>query len=140
MINEHERSRFNHRVELLKKKEAFVELREIRQIRTIQQNSYVHVLFDLFAIYTGMTRQETKNFIKIKIGYAYEVYNIITKSRSWYYEKTSEMNTKELSIFIEKFRNYSSNEPVCFYLPSAKEYLFNFSDIEFYIKQNEIYL
>lgn len=116
----------------LKKKGCVIELKEKRKKRSINQNSYLHVLFSLFGIKFGFTIDEAKELIKFKLGYVY------TKKGNDFFQKTSKMDSKELTIFIERFRNYSSS--LGLYLPSSDEYLFGFADYDRQIADNEIYL
>ena len=116
----------------LLKKGVLIELTEKRKKRTIQQNKYLHVLFALFGINFGYTIEESKTLIKRELKYYYK------KNEHIFLSKTSEMNTKELTLFIDKFRNYSSKHGL--YLPSADEYLMNYAEIEREIINNNLYL
>lgn len=91
-----------------------IELRKIAPKRSIDQNSYVHVLFTLWGFHFGYTTTEAKQVVKDHLGYTY------VKNGIKFYAKTSEMDTKVISVFIDKFRNFSSHEGC--YLPTAEEY------------------
>jgi hypothetical protein len=91
-----------------------IELKKIPEKRTIKQNSYVHVLFMLWGTHFGYSLDEAKQVVKSHLGYVYE------KNGTWFCTKTSGMDTKELTTFIDRFRNWSSSEGL--YLPSAEEY------------------
>lgn len=107
---------------------AKMEIKKIHPKRSLSQNSYLHVLFKLWGNEFGYTIDEAKDTIKDALGYTYEadkgkLFNkIIPFSRvSVHRKKTSEMDTKELTKFIDKFRDWSAI--TCdFYLPSAKEF------------------
>ncbi len=111
---------------------CIVELKKKLKKRTIKQNSYLHKLFSLFGVKFGYSIDEAKVLIKRTLKYTYK------KNNQVFLKKTSKMDTKELTIFIEKFRNYSSING--YYLPSADEYLTNYAEFERQIADNEIYL
>lgn len=103
-----------------------VELKKIPKKRTINQNSYLHKLFTLAGSNWGYSTEEMKIVVKRKLGYVY------TKEGQEFYGKTSEMDTKELTVFIDRFRNWSSSEG--YYLPSSDEMGTNW---EYYAKEIE---
>ena len=100
---------------------AKIELKRIPEKRTVKQNSYLHALFALFGGEIGLTTEESKTLVKRELGYIYE------KNGLKFLRKTSEMDTQELTEFIDKFRNYSSKNG--FYLPSADEFNENYFDM-----------
>jgi len=102
----------NYFQKLIEEKRRF-EIKRIFEGRTIQQNSYLHLLFSLYGLHFGLTLEEAKQDIKRDLGYTY------IKNEREYFKHTSEMNTKELTDFIEKFRSYSST--LGLYLPKPNE-------------------
>ena len=92
---------------------AKINLKKIPEKRTIKQNSYVHKLFQLAGTFHGYTLEEMKVTVKRQLGYTYQ------KDGNEYFEKTSSMNTKEKTIFIDRFRNLSSSQGC--YLPTPEE-------------------
>ena len=90
-----------------------VDLKKVPEKRTIKQNSYVHKLFQLAGNHFGYTLEEMKVNVKRKLGYTY------IKNGDEYFVKTSEMNTKEKTEFIDRFRNLSSSQGC--YLPTPEE-------------------
>lgn len=98
------------------------EIKKVRKPRSLKQNKYLHKLFALYSIEFGSTLAETKTDIKRALGYYYE------KGGKRYLANTSEMDSKDLTDFIEKFRKLSADRGL--YLPSAEEYLFNYSGFE----------
>ena len=109
--------------------ESKVELKKIHPKRSLSQNSYLHVLFNLWGSEFGYTIDEAKDTVKDALGYTDEaakgnlLNQIIPFSRvSVHRKKTSEMDSKELTIFIDKFRDWSAD--TCgLYLPSSEEFL-----------------
>jgi len=106
------------RFEYLCKIGAVVDLTKERKKRTIQQNKYLHVLFDLWGIEYGYTSEESKMVIKGQYPYGHYEKNGINFPVS-----TSKFSTEEMTQFIDWFRNWSSNNG--FYLPSSQEYIDN---------------
>jgi len=104
------------------------DIKEVRNKRTIKQNAYLHVLFTLFGIEVGLTIDESKTYIKRELKFFYEKQDMI------FLKKTSECNTKELTDFIEKFRNLSSKQGI--YLPTADEYTYNYQYFDNLIYEN----
>jgi hypothetical protein len=97
-----------------------IELKKINPPRSINLNSYIHVLFTLWGSHFGYSLDEAKQTVKIQLGCTYQKFGMIC------YEKTSKMTTKELSEFVDKFRNWSASEGL--YLPTAEEYLLRHFD------------
>ncbi len=99
---------------------SIIELKKILK-RTGKQNRYVHALFALFGGEFGYSTEEAKIIAKRRLGYVYE------KNGEKFLMHTSNMTTKELSEFIEQFRNFSSAQGL--YLPSADEFNQNYAEI-----------
>ena len=109
----HDRERAEVYLAQLIKSESKIELKRVPKKRTLRQNSYVHKLFTLAGAHFGYTTDEMKIVVKRILGYIY------SKEGQEFYSHTSEMNTKELTIFIDRFRNWSASEGC--YLPSSDE-------------------
>ena len=96
--------------------EKQIELKEIRKVRTIKQNSYLHVIITLYAIEFGLTLEEAKTDLKRECSFMrYE------KNSNVYLKSTAKLDTKELTEFIEWVRDYSAKNGC--YLPTSTEYL-----------------
>ncbi len=117
------------------KKGAEVELVEKRKKRTLSQNSYLHVLFSLFGVHFGLTLEESKQLIKNKLKHLlrYE------KKGKQFFKGTRELDTKELTVFIDKFRHFSSINAEL-YLPTPEEYNINRSRYDSEIQQGQEFL
>ncbi len=114
------------------------EIVKISPKRTNSQNRYVHALFQLWSSYHGYTLEEGKTVVKIELGYTYEKDASAGFDPDSYVflKQTSKMNTKELTVFIDKFRNKSAANG--FYLPSADEFRENFTEIMNEVERAEI--
>ena len=95
---------------------AMVELKRITTKRTLDQNAYIHVLFNLFGLEFGYTLTEAKTIVKRHFAdiFVYE------KNGTKFLGHTSEMNTKQMTDFIDRFRRWSESEGC--YLPTPDEY------------------
>jgi hypothetical protein len=93
---------------------AVIELKRVSKKRTIKQNSYVHKLFTLWGMEYGYTTEEAKTVVKRALNYTYE------RNGQKFLQRTSDMDTGELTTFIDKFRNWSAHNG--YYLPSADEF------------------
>lgn len=125
-------ARFETRVLSLKLNKKRIELTEIRQNRTIKQNSYLHVVLSLYGIDSGYTLEEAKTLFKRLAGLVYE------KDGNKFLKSTSDMDTKELTDFIEFIREKSSIEGC--YIPTSEEYLTNKYSIDKEIDNHKNYL
>lgn len=84
--------------------------------RSLSQNSYLHVIIGFFAIETGYTTTESKQIYKECTPQVYEY----EKDNKKFIRSSAELSTSEMSITINRFRDYSSMEAGV-YLPSADE-------------------
>lgn len=100
------------KVDYLINKKAIVDVTENRGKRTSSQNAYVHLLFSIFGLEFGLTVDESKQEIKKR-------FLTYKKKGKQFVKKTSKLDTKEMTIFIEQFRNFSAKQGL--YLPSANE-------------------
>lgn len=114
-------------LEKLIKDESKCEIKKMYPKRSTSANAYLHVLFSIWGNHHGYTIDEAKDTIKRVLGYVYDKpvtlnkkdYNIISCS---FVQKTSGMDSKELSEFTDKFRTWSV--ATCnYYLCSPEEYL-----------------
>ncbi len=116
--NKLDQKRFKKRCNLLYEKGKPVELKEHRPKRTNPQNRYLHAILSLYAIETGYTLEETKQDIfkrEINKDIFLKEKNGREVSRS-----TADLDTKEITLAIEKFRDHSSKD-VGIYLPDPDE-------------------
>jgi hypothetical protein len=117
---------------------AKVELKKIRENRTIDQNSYLHAVIGTFAINTGYTMEEAKLVFKRKYRNAYPEM-VYEKNGEKFLLSTSIMDTKQISDFIDWIRNYAAIE-ASIYIPTAEEYKANWFNIDKEINKHKEYL
>ena len=113
----------------LMEQHAKMEIKKIPQRRTLSQNAYLHVLFSLWGNEYGYSIDESKIVVKRALKYTYE------RNGETFLKHTSGMDTKELSEFVDRFRNWSVAEG--FYLPSADEIGENYADYAYEIDRAE---
>jgi len=110
------------RLKYLIGKKARFEITEKKGKRTYKQNSYLHALLGKFALEYHDTLEHCKQEIFKRIVnpdiFCYEVQNIAGKRTAL--RSSSDLDTKELTIAIERFRDYSSGK-LGLYLPEPHE-------------------
>lgn len=119
-----DKQRFKDKSNKLFEEKAFVELRKILPVRTHQQNKYMHVLFAYFAIEYGETTEYVKQvFFKQVVNkeiFKTEHVNPVTGAVREEWRSTKVLDTGELTIAIDRFRDYASKE-AGIYLPEPHE-------------------
>lgn len=111
-----------------------IELKEMKEQRSLIANSYLHVCISLFAIHTGSTLNEAKTDLKRACHFmTYE------RDGKKYLRETHKMKSDELATFIDWIRNYSANE-VGYYILSADEYKLERARVDNEIAQHKQYL
>ena len=105
----------------LTKDGAKIEIKKINPRRSLNQNNYLHAILTLYAGEWGLTLDEAKTSVKRLLGYVY------VKNNEKFIRKTSDMDSKELTVFIDQFRNHSAHNGL--YLPSSDEFSENYTSI-----------
>lgn len=123
---------------LIQNKKTF-ELTQKKEKRTLNQNSYLHLILSFFALEYGDTLEyvKLKYFKKLvnKEIFEYERINKKTGEIRIDYRSSANLNTKEMTVAIDRFRNYASKE-AGIYLPTPEEGII-LKEIELQIKNNE---
>lgn len=102
-----------------------VELKVKHPKRSVSQNSYLHLLFEWFAVETGYTAEEVKQDIFKKIVntnlfYDGEAEGKLKGVKIERWRSTASLSTAEMTLAIERFRNYASIE-AGIYLPEPED-------------------
>ena len=121
--NPYERESFKEYCNIQYKKGGIVEVKRKQKMRTMAQNSYLHLLLGYFASEFGYSLDEVKYEIYKKTCNP-EIYirkRINKRGEEVSYVRSStDLDRLEMTTSIERFRNYSS--AVCgLYLPAANE-------------------
>lgn len=124
-----DRSRAERRFIQLCKEQVVIELRK-KVKRSLNQNSYLHLILGWFGIELGYTLNEAKTIYKEQnsLIYFYE------KTGKMFIRSSADLDTGEMTRSIEKFRNYSSMEAGV-YLPEPNEQQF-LQEIELEMSKN----
>lgn len=121
--NPYDRQHFEEVTKKMLKDGECVELKKKHPKRSLSQNAYLHVLLGYFASEFGYTLEE------VKYEYFKRLCNADTFVRERvnkrgvtvkYIRSTTELDTQEMTLAIERFRNWSMAENG-FYLPSPNE-------------------
>ena len=116
----HDVNRFSCRANKLIDKKKTVELREITT-RSLRQNNYLYLILTAFAIETGYSVECVKqNFFKMKCNENIFVQTVDGIFGTEITLRSSASLTKaEMTIAIDRFRNWSANNG--YYLPEPNE-------------------
>lgn len=137
--NEADRYKAKEYLNRLLSLEKTVEVKEVRKTRSLSQNRYLHLILAWFAYQTGYTLEETKQYIFKKnvnpgIFYLENFNGKFGEVERW--RSTRDLNTKEMTTAIDKFRDYSALE-AGIYLPEPKD-LSLIQNLEFELRNNGV--
>lgn len=124
-------------------KKGIIEITD-KQLRSLNQNSYLHVIIAHLAIDKGYDIAYTKlNFYKLEANKdlfpkVKEKINFITGEIENVYRSSADLSKEEMTLSIERFRNWSATVANC-YLPSSDEREFLMS-IQIEMNKNKEYL
>lgn len=113
--------RFNAYADKLKADGSKCELKVVRMKRSIPQNSYLHVVISCFCVETGYTMMEAKTLLKREFG-SFLVYE---RNGVKFLKSTVELDTLEMTEFIEWIRAVACFENLGLYVPTSEEYIEN---------------
>ena len=105
-------------------KGCVVELVRKRPIRSLPQNSYLHCILGYFASEFGLTLESVKyDIFKKKVNPdIFEDKRVNKRNQTiTFIRSTTSLDTREMSIATERFRNWSATE-AGLYLPAPDEY------------------
>jgi len=122
--NNFDKERFKKRVNFLYGNERVVILQEMTK-RTLKQNNYLHLILTAFALETGYTLECVKrNFFKLEVNkdlfLTEEKGNFGTKQAL---KSTTQITKDNLSIAIDRFKKWSSDNGIYLPEPEDEEYL-----------------
>ena len=139
-----DREKARVRFEYLSANGATVELTEKKQQRSIKQNRYFYYLLAYFALDYGETVDYVKSeFFKKTVNpeiFVYERVNQKTGEVRTALRSSADLDTREMTIAIERFRDWSSKE-AGLYLPKPNEDKYMeqiMRDVEMY--HNQLYI
>ena len=122
LSNELQRGQFNVRAASLLKKGSVVELKECK-VRSLRQNSFLHVALGYFAAQTGNTLEYVKQYYYKRLVNP----DIFRRERDDKYlghievwRSSASLTQEEISLSIDRFRNWSASE-AGIYIPSPDD-------------------
>lgn len=122
LSNELQRGQFNVRAASFLKKGSVVELKECK-VRSLRQNSFLHVALGYFAAQTGNTLEYVKQYYYKRLVNP----DIFRRERDDKYlghievwRSSASLTQEEMSLSIDRFRNWSASE-AGIYIPSPDD-------------------
>lgn len=120
-----DRKRFAARVKLLwdkpfGEKKLMVELKQVKERRSLSTNNYMHLLFEIFAVETGHTPSEVKEDIFKRIVNKDIFMRTNERTGLASCRSSADLKQDEANLAIERFRNWASKE-LGIYLPLPNE-------------------
>lgn len=114
------------RLEALVRRGAVADLSEKRQ-RSLSQNAYLHVILAYFGLQVGETldvvkRQYYKTYCNASL-YVREKTDAVFGRRVRYLRSSSDLTSEEMTLSIERFRDFASHEAGV-YIPTSDEHAF----------------
>ena len=121
--NDYERQSFRDYVTGLYKKGGIIEVKRKAPQRSLRQNAYLHVILGYFGSEYGVSIEEAKCdfFKRLCNKELFERKGVNKKGKEvTYLRSSSELTTAEMTLAIERFRNWSASVAEI-YLPSPNE-------------------
>lgn len=133
---------FKKRCNLLYSKKCIVDLTEKKPQRTRSQNSYLHAILGYFGLQFGYTTEEVKTwYFKEECNpdiFVREITDTITGSQRKKLRSSADLNTEEMSLAIERFRDWAAKSAGV-YIPSSEEHLL-VEQMEVEVERGKYYL
>ncbi len=116
----YEAKRASEYLRRLHEKKNIVEVKRVSPVRSLSQNSYLHVTFSIFGLESGYEASEAKTIYKRDVNPALFVYK---KNGILFLRSTATLTTKEMSDSIEKWRKYAAEQGIDIPAPGDDEAL-----------------
>ena len=91
-----------------------IEIKSRRKPRSLAQNAYMHMAFQMMADDTGNDLEQIKTTMKVMYAkkplldkHGEQIYNKETGEQAFYIQDTRDMNTLEMTEFMDKVRLFS---------------------------------
>lgn len=136
-----DKANFMLRAKKLAESGKIVELTEKKPRRSLPQNKYLHVILAYFGTQTGDTLAWVKErYYKVLINPDIFIRQKDDKflGKTQYLRSSADLDTAEMSLSIERFRNWAAQE-VGIYIPSADEAIL-IQQMEIEIERNKEFL
>lgn len=123
LSNDFDTQKARMKFEAMISKKAVIEITEKRQ-RTLSQNNYLHVILSYLGLCTGNTLEYVKSYYYKQHCnpelFVRKVKDKLTGEQVTTLRSSSELTKEEMSLSIERFRNFSAKEADV-YIPTAEE-------------------
>ena len=125
LSNELQAENFKKRCNALFKRRCIVDLTEKKPQRTLRQNAYLHAALGYFGLQFGYRIEEVKDWYFKEVCnpdlFVRRVADRITGEERKVLRSSSELDTEQMTVAIERFRNWAS-ETAGVYIPSPEEH------------------
>ena len=120
-------------------KDCCFELTEKKPKRSYSHNNYLHLILNWFSLETGYTLHYTKNEL-YKRHVNKEIFELVVKSKYGDIidlKSSSALDSREMTLSIERFRNWSASSGIYLPEPNEIDYL---NEIEYQANKQKQYL
>lgn len=119
-----DKKRAIERIKYFIQKGKMFELKEKKELRSLRQNRYMHLIFSWYALEYGETAEYVKQEVfKKQVNkdiFLTEYANRQTGEIRTAWKSTKDLDTGQMTTAIDRFRNYASKE-LGIYLPEPHE-------------------
>lgn len=116
----YEAKRASEYLRRLHEKKNIVEVKRVSPVRSLSQNSYLHLTFSVFGLELGYEAAEAKVIYKRLVNPELYIYK---KNGQVFLRSSAELTTKEMSDSIEKWRKYAAEQGIDIPAPGDDEAL-----------------
>jgi len=103
-----------------------IEIKKVRKTRSLDQNRYFHLCVKFFCAETGYTIKEAKTLLAREFG----SFMIYETNGNKFIRSTSDLNTQEMTQYIDWIRNVACYENLGVYVMTPDEYITHQFDID----------
>lgn len=104
---EAETERAQSYLDMLKEKKALAEIVKVSPKRSLNQNSYLHLLLSAFGAHFGWTLQEAKTYYKREINPDIYVYE---KQYIKFLKSSADLSKEDMTRSIDRLRQHSAEQ------------------------------
>lgn len=101
-------------------KDSLVDIKRVSPSRSLRQNAYLYVTFGIFGLATGFDTDESKNIYK---RYANPRLYVYKKRGVPFLKSSTDLTVEEMTISIERWREYAAEHGVDIPPPTDNEAL-----------------
>lgn len=123
--NDYQREEFSNKVNSMLEARHLVELTRKFPNRTLSQNRYLHIIINQYALFVGERAEDVKvDIFKIECNLdLFKVEKIHNGETIYTLKSSRDLTTQEMTVAIERYRNYCANNGCYIPSPDEREYL-----------------